>query len=97
MQPLLETEPVKIIGVAMENDCTPVKPGIQFDTKMKENVGLQQDIHINFVKNNPNPRSELLCDSIITEANVSFITSLCNNLSMPIVVHYFTKTGQKGE
>ena len=95
--PFLETESVKVIGVAMENDGTPLKPGIQFDERMKKNVGLKQDVGIKFVRDNPNPTSQFLRESILTEANVSFITSLCNNLSMPVAVSYLTKSGKTGE
>ena len=35
--------------------------------------------------------------NILTEANVSFVTSLCNGVSMPIATSYFTKSGKKGE
>ena len=52
---------------------------------------------IKFVRDNPNPTSEFLRESIITEANVSFITSLCNNLSMPVAVSYLTKSGKTVE
>ena len=52
--PFLETESVKVIGVAMENDGTPLKPGIQFDERMKKSVGLKQDVGIKFVRGNPN-------------------------------------------
>ncbi|KAJ7386116.1 hypothetical protein OS493_012460 [Desmophyllum pertusum] len=93
--PFIETESVKVIGVAMENDGTPLKPGIQFDDRMKTNVGLKQEVDIKFVRDNPNLR--ILRGNIITEANVSFITSLCNNLSMPIAVYYLTKSGKTGE
>ena len=95
--PFLETESVKVIGVAMENDGTPLKPGIQFDERMNKNVGLKQDVGIKFVRDNPNPTSQFLRESILTEANVSFITSLCNNLSMPVAVSYLTKSGKTGE
>ena len=93
--PFLETESVKVIGVAMENDGTPLKPGIQSDERMEKNVGLKQDVGIKFVRDNPNPTSQFLRESILTEANVSFITSLCNNLSMPVAVSYLTKSGKQ--
>lgn len=54
--PFIETESVKVIGVAMENDGTPLKPGIQFDDRMKTNVGLKQEVDIKFVRDNPNLR-----------------------------------------
>ena len=97
VQPLLETDAVKVIGVALENDGTALKPGIQFDDRVKKNVGLNQDVDLKFVKDNPNPTPEFLKTNILTEANVSFVTSLCNGVSMPIATNYFTKSGKTGE
>ena len=34
----------------MENDGTPLKPGIQFDDRTKTNVGLKQKAYLKFVK-----------------------------------------------
>ena len=33
---------------------------------------------------------------MITEANVSFLSALCDNLSMPVAVEYMTKAGKTG-
>ena len=74
VQPLLETDAVKVIGVALENDGTALKPGIQFDDRVKKNVGLNQGVDLKFVKDNPNPTPEFLKTNILTEANVSFVT-----------------------
>ena len=46
VQPFLETDAVKVIGVALENDSTALKPGIQFDDRIKRNVGLKQDVDL---------------------------------------------------
>ena len=97
VQPFLETDSVKVIGVALENDGTALKPGIQFDDRVKKNVGLKQDVDLKFVKDNPNPTPEFLKANILTEANVSFVTSLCNGVSMPIATSYFTKSRKTGE
>ena len=97
VQPFLETDAVKVIGVALENDGTALKPGIQFNDRVKKNVGLKQEVDLTFVKENPNPTPEFLKANILTEANVSFVTSLCNGVSMPIATNYFTKSGKTGE
>jgi len=34
---------------------------------------------------------------VITEANVSFLTTLCDTVSMPVAVKYLTKTGKSGQ
>lgn len=36
-----------------------LKPEIQFDDQVKENVGLNQDADLKFVKDNPNPSPHL--------------------------------------
>ena len=97
VQPFLETDAVKVIGAALENDGTALKPGIHFDDRVKKNVGLKQEVDLTFVKENPNPTPEFLKANILTEANVSFVTSLCNGVSMPIATNYFTKSGKTGE
>ena len=97
VSPLVETKSVKVIGIAMENDGTAIKPGIQFDERMKRNVGLKQYVDLKFVKENPSPTAEFLRENVITEVNVSFITSLCNTISMPVAVSYHTKGGKTGE
>ena len=97
VHPFLETNAVKVIGVALENDGTALKPGIQFDDRTKKNVGLKQDVDLKFVRDNPNPTPEFLKTNILTEANVLLVTSLCNGVSMPIATHYFTKSGKIGE
>lgn len=97
VQPFLETDAVKVIGVALENDGTALKPGIQFDDRVKKNVGLKQEVDLTFVKENPNPTPEFLKANILTEENVSFVTSLCNGVSMPIATSYFAKSGKTGE
>lgn len=37
-----------------------LKPEIQFDDQVKENVGLNQDADLKFVKDNPNPSPQFL-------------------------------------
>ena len=46
VQSFLETDSVKVIGVALENDGTALKPGIQFDDRVKKNVALRQDVDL---------------------------------------------------
>lgn len=58
---------------------------------MKTKVDLQ------FVNDNPCPDAAFLKANVITEANVSIITTLCDTISMPVAVEYVTKTGKTGE
>ena len=81
----------------MENDGTALKPGIQFDGRMKQDVGLKQFADLKVVKSNPSATAEFLREKVITEVNVSYITTLCNTISMPVAVSYQTKGGKMGE
>ena len=84
--PVINTPKTKVIGAAMQNDGTGLQPGILFDEALKCNVGLRPKINIQFVKNNPSPSPEFLKENVITEANVSFLTMLCDTVSMPVAV-----------
>lgn len=81
--PVINTPKAKVIGAAMQNDGTALQPGILFDEALKCNVGLKPKIDIQFVKKNPSPSPEFLKENVITEANVSFLTTLCDTVSMP--------------
>lgn len=95
--PIYNTPKAKVIGAAMQNDGTALQPGILFDEALKCNVGLTPKIDIQFVKKNPSPSPEFLNENVITEANVSFLTTLCDSVSMPVAVEYLTKTGKSGQ
>ena len=95
--PVISTPKAKVIDAAMQNDGTAMQPGILFDEALKCNVGLKPNINIQFVKNNPSPSPEFLKENVITEANVSFLTTLCVTVNMPVAVEYLTKTGKSGQ
>ena len=48
VQPFLQTNAVKVIGVSLENHGTALKPGIQFDNRVKKNFGLKQEVDLTF-------------------------------------------------
>ena len=55
------------------------------------------DVDLAFTQQNPKPTPEFLKKSVITEAAVSFATTLKNEVSMPFSVDYLPKTGKTGE
>ena len=55
---------------------------------------MKPKVDIQFVKSNPSPSPEFLKKNVITEANVSFLTTLCDTVSMPVAVEYL-KDGQE--
>ena len=96
VKPLVDAPIVKVIAAAMENDGTALKPSIQFDEKQQANVGLKMAADIEFVKSNPVPKSEFLKENVVTEANVTFLSTTDNEVSMPVAVTYKSKAGKTG-
>lgn len=95
--PILETGHVHVIPCVVQNDGTALKAGLQFDERRKNVVGLTERIDLRFVKNNPKPDTEFLKSHIVTEAVVSYISSMDNGISLPISVDYVGKKGKTGE
>jgi hypothetical protein len=96
VKPLVDTPIVKVIAAAMENDGTALKPSIQFDEKQQVNVGLKMTADIELVKSNPVPKSEFLRENVVTEANVTFLSTTDNCVAMPVGVTYKPKAGKTG-
>ena len=98
VKPLVDAHVVKVIAAAMENDGTAsaLKPSIQFDEKQQVNVGLKMAADIEFVKSNPVPKSEFLKENVVTEANVTFLSTTDNGVAMPVAVTYKSKAGKTG-
>ena len=95
--PIVKTDLIVLYTCALANDDTSLKPAIEYDQFLKENVGLSFNMDLNYINSNPLPSPEQLKESIITEALVSSVTSLDNNCSSPCAVEFSTKTGKKGE
>lgn len=97
VKPLIETPVIKVFGTALENDSTALKPSIQFDENQNLNVGLKDRVDIHFVAANPAPKPECLKDNVVTEANVTYLSTTDNNIAMPLSVDYKPKAGKAGE
>ena len=69
---------------------------LQFDDIQKRNVGVKTKVDLKFVKENSSPTPEFLKENVITEANVSLLTSLSDSITMPGAVEYMTKSGKDG-
>ena len=83
--------------VAIANDGTALKAGLRFDERIKRVVGLNVDVDLKFALDNPEPTSEFLKQAVVTEANVSFLTTLDNEVAMPCSVEYMSKAGKTGD
>ena len=58
VKPLVKTPIAKVFPVATANDGTALKAGLRFDKRVKRVVGLNVDIDLAFVLENPSPTSE---------------------------------------
>ena len=97
VKPLVLTDNLKVYPVALGNDGTALKPSIQFDERIKVNIGLEDKIRLEHVKENPYLRKKELEHGIGTAALVSSIATLGNNCSLPVEIKYSTKTSKKGD
>ena len=50
VKPLVLTDNLKFYPVAFGNDGTALKPSIQFDERAKVNIGLEDEIRLEYVK-----------------------------------------------
>ena len=64
----------------LANDGTTLKPAIEFDERLKENVGLTFNLDIDYIRKNPKPNTEFLKENLVTEAIVSSVISLDNRV-----------------
>ena len=94
---LVLTDNLKVSPVAFGNDGTALKPSIQFDERAKVNIGLEDEIRLEYVKENHYLSKKELEHGIVTDALVSSITTLDNNCSLLVAIKYPTKTSKKGD
>lgn len=81
--PVLKTDKLIAYPCCLANDRTALKPAIEFDERLKENVGLTRNLTTDLVKNNLQPTTSFLKENLVTEAIVSSLTSLENKCSLP--------------
>ena len=85
-----------VIPCAFANDGTALKPAIEFDSRLKQNVGLTIPVDLLYVLKNPSPSPDFLKENIVTEALISSLTSLDNFCSLPVAVDYTPQAGKSG-
>ena len=78
MKPLVLTDNLKVYPVAFRNDGTALKPSIQFDERAKVNIGLEDEIRLEYVKENPYLSKKDLGHGIVTEVLVLSVKTLDN-------------------
>ena len=97
VKPLVLADNLKVYPVAFGNDETALKPSIQFDETAKVKLGLEDEIRLEYIKENPYLSKRDLEDGIIAEALVLSISTLDNNCSLPGAIKYSSKTSKKGD
>ena len=94
---IVETSFLTVYPYCLANDGTAIKPAIEFDERLKENVALKFNIDIDYIRRNPKPSADFLKENLVTEAIVSCVTSIDNKCSLPCAVEYSTKSGKTAE
>ena len=97
VKPLVLTDNLKVYPVDIGINGTALKPSIRFDEWAKVNIGLEDEIRLEYVKENPYLSKEDLEHGIVTEGLVSSITTFDNNCSLPVAIKYSSKTSEKGD
>ncbi|CAC5363776.1 unnamed protein product [Mytilus coruscus] len=85
-----------VYPICLAFDGTALKPGFEVDDRTKRVIRGSWDYDVDYIQANTDPKPEDLRGSIVTEAVVSYLTTLCNKVSMPVAVDYLTKAGITG-
>ncbi|XP_066920118.1 uncharacterized protein [Clytia hemisphaerica] len=89
---------VDVYPVVFSNDGTALKPSIQFDEARNVNVGLEMhEFDYDQCKTEQFLKKEMVAKNIVCEAVVSSVTSLDNDVCLPLAVHYSSKSGKSGD
>ena len=57
---VIEMNQLVVYPCCVANDGTALKPAIEFDERLKENVGLTFNLDIDYIRKNPKPNTEFL-------------------------------------
>ena len=74
-------------------DGTALKPGVQFDSTLKENVGLTVKAHLDFCRKNSHMNAKDIKPLFVAEAvpMTMFVTTLDNKNAMPVANDYLPR------
>ena len=72
--------------MSLASDGTALKPGLEYDPRQKQVIGLTHKVDEKFVKKHPLPDPEKIKTNLITSADVTIATSLDNGATMPAAV-----------
>lgn len=82
--PIISQSSLKLIPVSYATDGMSLKPGLQFDSRLKELVGLLFPVNLAYVQAHPKPDPQMLKKSFVTEADAVVLTTLDGKLSLPV-------------
>ena len=83
--------------VSLQNDGTALKSSIQFDEQQHLNVRLNAPVPYNFVAANPTPSPDFLKSNLVCEANISYVSTMDDCMSLPVSATYKTRYNKSGE
>ncbi|CAH3019456.1 unnamed protein product, partial [Porites evermanni] len=82
--PIISQSSLKLIPISYATDGMSLKPGLQFDSRLKELVGLLFPVNLAYVQAHPKPDSHMLKKSFVMEADAVVLTTLDEKLSLPV-------------
>ena len=89
---------VEVYPVVFSNDGTALKASIQFDEDRNVNVELENhEMTLEQCQSKSFLEKKLLLEKLIYEAVVSSVTSLNNDVCLPVAVRYRSKDGKSGD
>ena len=89
---IVDNEKVRAIPVALASDGTALKPGLEYDSRQKQVIGLTHKVDEKFMKKHPLPDPEKIKTNLITNADITIATLLDNGAAMPMAVNFRPKS-----
>ena len=94
---LIHSDIVHLFPCVLSNDGNVLKPSIKYDPRLKENVSRTVNKDVEFVKKNKNVTPKFIWENIVTEVVISAVTTIGNEVSLPCVVDYKSRSGKTGD
>ena len=92
LRAIVDTKKVRVIPVSLASYGTVLKPGLEYDPRQKQVIGLTDKMDEKFVKKHPLPDPKKIKTNLITSADVTIATSLDNGAAMPVAVFFRPKS-----
>ena len=92
LRAIVDNKKVHVIPVSLASDGTALKPGLEYDPRQKQVIGLTHKVDEKFVKKHPLPDPEKIKTNLITSADVTIATSLDNGAAIPAAVFFRPKS-----